>query len=393
MFWGVPMFFVAVAQSEEFDVPAVLSDLDDQLTGQLEGRAPQAGILFAAIDIDHEALLAGLAERWPALELIGCTTDGEISSVHGFCEDSVSLILFGSDGVTIRAGLGRSASADSEAACRQAIARARADDDGVTMKFCIALPESMTTSGQQIVETLQRELGDEVAIFGAGAADQWRMKGTRQFFGNEVVSDSVPVLLFSGAMNCSFAAASGWRPVGEPGLVTRSSGPVVEEIDGRPAIEFFRRRLGEAVTPTPETPLAVLDGSGGVQYLRAPSGFADEKAGSTAYTGDVPQGSMVQIAIANRDAILEGCRSAVQDAFAAYPHGKAPEAALIFSCAARKLLLGTRTSEEFAIVRQVLGEGLPVCGFYGYGEIGPLAGGPSPAKFHNETFVCLLMGN
>lgn len=386
------MFFVAVAHSEEFDTEAVLQELVQQCVEQLGGRSPSAGILFAAIDIEHEAVLAGIAERWPDLQLIGCTTDGEISSARGFCEDSVNLILFGSDVVEITAGIGRDVSAGIEVACKQALSDARAGTR-LPGRFCIAVPESMTTSGQQIVEALQRELGEGVPLFGAGAADQWRLKSTRQFFGTEVVSDSIPVLLFSGALTCSFSVASGWAPVGEPGLVTRSSGPVVHEIDGRPAIEFYRRLMGEGVVPTPDNPLAVLDGSGGVRYLRACHGLADEAAGSTAHVGDVPQGAMVQIAIANRDAILEGCRNAVQGAFAAYPHGRAPEAALIFSCAARKLLLGTRTAEEVGIVREILGDKLPVCGFYGYGEIGPLPGAPDAANYHNETFVCLLMGS
>ncbi len=385
------MFFVAVAHSDEFDVPAILEDIERQCAAQLAGRRPRAAILFAAIDIEHEALLAGLAMLWPGLELIGCTTDGEISSIHGFREDSASLILFGSDTVTIKAGLGRNAGADVDAACRQAVAGAVSDASRLA-RFCIALPDSMTASSQHIVTLLKRALGEEVPIFGGGAADQWRMKSTHQFFGTEVLSDAVPILVFSGPMRLSFAVASGWKPVGEPGLVTRSSGPVVEEIDGRPSIEFFRRRLGAAASPTPEWPLAILGETGEVQYLRAPSGFADERVGSTAHVGDVPQGALVQIAIANRDAILEGCRSAVRGAFAAYPHGRAPEAALIFSCAARKLLLGTRTSEEVSIVREVLGEDLPVCGFYGYGEIGPPTASTS-AQYHNETFVCLLIGN
>ena len=84
---------------------------------------------------------------------------------------------------------------------------------------------------------------------------------------------------------------------------------------------------------------------------------------------------------------------AVEGAFAAYPRGRAPEAALVFSCAARKMLLGTRTAEEFGIVREVLGTEVPVCGFYGYGEIGPLAGASPAANYHNEAFVCLLMGS
>lgn len=386
------MFFVAVAHSEDLDTESILQELTEQCAEELAGRTPQAALLFAAIDVEHEAVLAGLAAKWPGLQAIGCTTDGEVSSQRGFCEDSVSLILFGSDSVKITAGLGRNASADVSAACTRALAMAKA---GTTLpsRFCIALPESLTTSGQQIVELLQNGLGDQVPLFGGGAADQFRMSGTRQFFGSEAVSDSVPILLFSGALHCAFSAASGWKPVGEPGLVNRAEGPVVHEIDGRPALDFFRRFLGPSALPTPECPLAIIGPDGGIEYLRASNGFADEATGSIQLAGDVPTGAIVQIAIASRDAILEGCRKSVGGAFAAYPHGKAPEAALVFSCAARKMLLGTRTAEEFGIVREVLGTDVPVCGFYGYGEIGPLAGASPASNYHNEAFVCLLMGS
>jgi hypothetical protein len=386
------MFFVAVAHSEDIEADAVFEELERQAAVQLKGRTPQAALLFAAIDVEDEALLAKIAERWPGLELVGCTTDGEVSSVHGFREDSVSLILFGSDTVRITAGLGRNVTAEPEAACLAALADARARSGGLPERFCIAVPESINTSSQQMVDVLQRELGEGVPLFGAGAADQFRLKGTRQFRGTEVVSDAVPVLLFSGALRCSYAVASGWKTVGEAGVVTRSSGPNITESAGRPTIDFFRRLLGPGFMPTPECPLAVLDGQGRIQYLRAAQGV-DEKTGATFHVGHVPQGSIVQLAIADRDAILDGCRKAVQGAFAAYPHGKAPEAALIFSCAARKMLLGTRVPEEYGIVREILGEELPVCGFYGYGEIGPLTEGSRAAAFHNETFVCLLMGN
>ena len=53
------------------------------------------------------------------------------------------------------------------------------------------------------------------------------------------------------------------------------------------------------------------------------------------------------------------------------PAGAELGAALFFSCTARKTLLGTRTREEIKLVRDMLGEGVPACGFYGYGEISP----------------------
>jgi hypothetical protein len=256
----------------------------------------------------------------------------------------------------------------------------------------MTLPESLTTSAQQIVESLRKVLGDEVPLLGGTAGDAFRLTGTRQFCGRDVFSDSVPVLLFSGPLVYSVAVASGWKPMGEPGLVTRSEVSLVHEIDGRPAIDFYRQHLGAQARPGPENPLAVLDQLGAVACLRATAEPMIRKGGSINYLGDVPEGSMVQITIADRAAILEGCRQSITKAFADYPHGKAPAVALLFSCAARKLLLGTHTGEEIGIVESVLGGHVPVCGFYGYGEIGPLDASDRASKFHNETFVSLILG-
>jgi hypothetical protein len=386
------MFFGVVGHSDDIDVQGVLEDLTEQCRAALGGRSPKAGILFSAIDMEHDPILEGIDQAWPGIELIGCTTDGEISSTLGFREDSVTLMLFGSDSIDITAGLGRDVSKDIAAACRSAIESAKAKTT-LPPALCITLPESMTTSAQQIVEALGRNLDAKVPVLGATAGDSLRFENTLQFCGREVCSDSVPVLLFSGPLVYSLAVESGWEPVGEPGLVTRSAGPVLEEIDGRPAIEFYRRFLGDqAAGPSPECPLAILDDQGGVECLRATVGSVDPETGAITYLADIREGAMVQITVADRNAILGGCTASIRKAFAEYPHGKTPGAALFFSCAARKLLLGTRTSEEFGIVESVIGTQVPICGFYGYGEIGPRDSEDATSRFHNETFVSLIMG-
>ena len=70
--------------------------------------------------------------------------------------------------------------------------------------------------------------------------------------------------------------------------------------------------------------------------------------------------------------------------------GDKPEAALCFSCAARKNLLGTRIGEEYEILKNHFPD-LPIIGFYGYGEFSPIKPRSRP-RFHNVSFVCLLLG-
>jgi hypothetical protein len=74
-----------------------------------------------------------------------------------------------------------------------------------------------------------------------------------------------------------------------------------------------------------------------------------------------------------------------------YP-GKMPAAALFFSCASRRQILGSRTQEEYQIAQSCLSQSLPSCGFYTNGEIAPLED-RGISYFHNETFITLLLGS
>lgn len=385
------MLYAAIGHSEDVDTESALEEVLEQCRESIAGREPTAGLLFAGIDSEHQELLDGIHAAWPGIQLIGCTTDGEISSRLGFQEDSVTLMVFGSDGVEITAGVGRQLSRDITAACRQAVLEARSKTK-LAPALCITTPESMTASGHQVLTELKAAIGTDVPIVGATAGDQFRFEKTVQYCGTEVLSDALPLLLFSGPLVYAFGVASGWKPIGEPGCVTRSEGATVYEIDNAPAMEFYRKYLGADAKPSGECPLAVLDENGCIQYLRAPVGVSIDATAEISYFGNVPQGETVQITVADREAILDGCRESVEKARQNYPVGKQPEAAVFFSCAARKMLLGTRAGEEYEIIQSTVRESIPMCGFYGYGEIGPTKSGSSDSSFHNETFISLLLG-
>jgi hypothetical protein len=385
------VFAAVVGHSEELTAETAVDEILQQCRASLDGAVPSAGLLFAAIDFDHQTLLCEITRAFPGLALIGCTTDGEISSELGFREDSVTLILFVSDTVDITSGVGRGLSGDVAGACRSAVEEAQAKTDKLP-RLCIATPEGLTAEGHSVTATLQQAVGHDIPLFGALAGDQWRLKSTRQFYGTEVLTDSIPILLLCGEFPFSYGVATGWRLVGEVGRVSRATGAVVHEIDGKPAIEFFRKYLGAGAKPTAEVPLAILNASDTSEYLRASWGVVDESTGAVTFLATVPEGSRVRVSLADRDEILTGCGESLAIARSNLPPGTQPAAALFFSCAARKILLGTRTQEELRLIRETLGDAVPICGFYGYGEISPNMGDPTGTKYHNESFVTLLIG-
>lgn len=385
------VFRMAVGHSDELDpIDAVRSALD-QCRITLAGDVPKAGLLFSTYLPNPDAMVGTIRASYPDLELVGGTTAGEMSSVLGYLEDSVTLALFASDEVDITAGLGEAVSADPGAAAHQAVEEAR----GKTLlepRLCITIPSSGGYDPAILLKHLSRELGPDVTILG-GASTPPTMHDDPgvafQFHGDRAQHDSAPILLFSGPLVYSFGAEAGWRPIGRKGTVTRVSNGAVDEIDGQPAIAFFERYLGTGGEPTAANPLAVFEGDSDDFYLRAPAGF-DAATGSVSLAGAVALNSVVQLTVAVTDEIFEGTRSAVSQAMRGYPAGLKPDAALIFSCAIRKYVLGSRTGTEIDILRREMGETLPLCGFYSFGEIAPDAAGTS--RFHNETMVAVVLG-
>lgn len=381
------MIELVVVHSEDPETGPATAELVERARAKVGGAAVRAAVLFAGIDHDHAAAVGAIVDAFPGVQLIGCTTDGEVSSESGFCEDSLLLLLFVGDGFEASAGLGRGVDVDLAGAARRAVADARA---GLTQapRLCLTTPESLTCDAVSLLEQLRGQVGLDVPVCGGIAGDSWRFKRCLQFCGREVTSDAVPVLLLAGDFKLSYGVASGWTPLATESTVTEVKGNVVARIGDRSAIEYYQQLLGQHVLPSGEFPLAVLDEHGGF-YLRAPVGY-DLERGSVIFAGSVPAGARVQITAANRDQIVDATRQSIARAIEDYP-GERPSGALVVSCAARKQLLGTRTADEHASLQRSALGGLPFAGFYAYGEICPTRAGEAPV-FHNETFVTVVFG-
>lgn len=381
------MLKVAVGHSNDPDSRSAIAEVLEQCISSLAGEIPKAGILFAAIDFDHSLILQQIHEVFPAIELIGGTTDGELSSVLEFQQDSLTLMVFCSDEIDIQAGVGCEVSKNPLEATRQAVEQATGNST-TKPQLCVTVPEGFTVSGVLVLDGLRRALGQSLPILGGLAADQWRFQKTYQFFRSEVLTDSVPILLFSGALLFSHSIASGWHPIGKKSRVTKVNKNIVYEIDGKPALDFYRHYFGN-LPPSSEYPLAVFDREEKHFFLRAANVF-DRESGSITLFADIREQAVVQIAQTTHDDILRASQASIMDALRSYP-GREPEAALFFSCASRRKILGTRTKEEYQIAKNCFTQALPSCGFYSSGEIAPLERN-GQTEFHNKTFVTLLLG-
>jgi hypothetical protein len=110
---------------------------------------------------------------------------------------------------------------------------------------------------------------------------------------------------------------------------------------------------------------------------------------SMTFAGDVPEDAVAQLMMANFDRLVDGAEGAATRAHQA--QGEKTDLALLVSCVGRKLLLKQRTEEEVEVVRDVLGEGVCLAGFYSYGELCPTAPRAS-CELHNQTMTITTLG-
>jgi len=258
-------------------------------------------------------------------------------------------------------------------------------------------PDSLLTEGfvhdpQLTLDAMARALPVGVTMVGGTSAghDFASTAPSFQFCADRVTDDGVAVLLFSGPIAHSSALGTGWRTLGATGTVTRAGTGAIHEIDDRPAIEFLARYLDVTGPASFGNPMAVVEAGGDESYLRA-IGETDPASGSVAVSGTIPVGAVVQLTTADTEEILAGAEAALRRATEEFPAGARPEAALIFSCAVRRFLLGSRTGVEADLARSVLGPSMPIAGLYCFGEIGPVRGAAS-SRYFNETFTTLILG-
>lgn len=372
---------IHIAHTDQVDTQLALAALVSDLQSSLGAQKPKAGLIYSSVEYDVGAIAAGLQTAWADLPVIGCTTDGEMSSVAGFTEDGVVVVLFEGEGVTAKVA---SAPASDEPA---EVARAlRAEIGDVPPDLIVIAPPSMGINLTRLVEAMAA-LFPGVPIVGGSAADHAEFAVMSQVCGGEATRTDVPALALWGPFTARAGVRSGWVPMGRALEVTASEGHILLELDHRPALGVYEEHWGVAITRPgmlADFPIHISDPGTGQAYLRAVFG-SDPERGALVLAGDAPVGSMAHVAEALPEGVLHGSTLAAEDASHA---GKRPFGALIFSCAARKWVLGGSAHLEIDRIRAALGPEVPVAGFYAFGEIGPSQG---ISTFFNESCVCVTL--
>ena len=191
------------------------------------------------------------------------------------------------------------------------------------------------------------------------------------------------------ALRFGHGSFGGWEAFGPARKVSRCEGNVLYELDDEPALEIYKRYLGEHAKGLPASgllfPFAMLgqdhDALGLIRTILG----VDEASGSLTLAGEINANGYLKLMHASTDKLVDGAEAAAEAA-AAMTGQTQEQLAILVSCVGRKLVMGHRVDEEVEAVADVLGSHAVLTGFYSYGEISPCTPG-GPCKLHNQTMT------
>ncbi|AIM60108.1 histidine kinase [Cellulophaga lytica] len=260
------------------------------------------------------------------------------------------------------------------------------------LKHIYIISEGSTVNGSALIEGIEKEKHISIGLSGGLCGDDARFEKT--LVSNNATpkeGEIVAIGFYGKTLEITSANYGGWTGFGPERIITKSKGNVLYELDGKPALDLYKKYLGDKAKELPKSallyPLNVKITEDSKPIVRTIINI-DEDTNTMILAGDVPQGSTVQLMMSTVDDIAEGASVAAK--YAIRNRENLPQLALLVSCVGRKLVMDQRTEEEVEEVLDVIGNQSKIMGYYSYGEMAPFEGNKA-CMLHNQTMTLTLI--
>ncbi|MDR0441241.1 MAG: GGDEF domain-containing protein, partial [Candidatus Accumulibacter sp.] len=217
---------------------------------------------------------------------------------------------------------------------------------------------------------------------GAGIQGDHMCTPTKQFIGDSIGEHCAMAFAFSDDICIDSVIMHGCRPASQYYTVTRADGPVILEINGRPAIEFMDGILGPEIVPD-QYPFFLLFGiNHGERWgeydennyaSRLCLGLDKARGGIVMFEPDMCEGTEFQLMLRSFD--FDYMAPKIEALFDRLD-GRRPVFAMYFDCAGRCAGYGGLDIEDAHVLRRAVGSRVPLLGLYTGVEIASLGGRP-----------------
>lgn len=339
--------------------------------------------------MEDDGLMDSLKQEFPYADFVYGSTAGEIVDTMVF-ENSLSVTAIEFEKSTFAITTANVFDHDKDAEKLGAVLYGKMPQEDLRHVFVLAGGNFI--NGSALIAGLEKEIGTNVAVTGGLCGDDGRFERTTAGY-NESPKEGEAILvgLYGDSLEVTYASFGGFQPFGPKRLATKTNGNLVYEIDGQPALELYKKYLGEKAHQQLESllsyPLSITEPGKDYAVVRTILNI-DTTDGSIILAGNCAQGSHVQLMMASPEGIVRGAIDAAKTA--SEDRSKKTELALLVSCMGRKAIMGQRIEEEAELIKEILGDTVALAGFYSYGEIAPHYNSML-CELHNQTMTLTLL--
>jgi PAS domain S-box-containing protein len=301
---------------------------------------------------DIQKILDRYTKKFPHAIIIGATTAGEISHAKMYEKQTVVSVTFFKKS-TLEVTYSEKITKSAGIKLSQKIAKK-------TTKALLLLSEGMQGEDYEGFIKGIKEQNPKMLVAGGLAGDNFQLKKTFVFLDDKIYTRGSVAVSFSGKkLNAQNRYNLNWEPIGKDFIISKAEGNIVYEIEGVKAVDFFTKYLGKEVfdnnaSNLPDFQLLYQDGL--TVVARTPMSVEQK---SLVFAGPIKEGQRVQFGFSNAASVILGSES-IRDKMLKKP----AQAIYIYSCIARKTLLGKTLENEFYSFEDIA----PTAGFFTYGE-------------------------
>lgn len=227
---------------------------------------------------------------------------------------------------------------------------------------------------------IEEQIDPAICCAGAGLVGDLKLTTCFQFFNDKILKQHVLALLISGDCNMYTTIMHGCKPGSSYKTITRAEGPVVYEIDNRPAIDVIDGLFGpDHKVPWNEFPFFVTLGlNRGNKYgdfkeedyaNRLCLAIDPEKRALVMFEPDLIAGDEIQLM--HRSINLDYIHTGI-DLLRKKSENKKPLFYFYINCGGRAKPFAGGELEDVTEVQKIIGEDIPFAGFYSGVEVAKL---------------------
>ncbi len=329
-----------------------------------------------------------LRSLYPNAHIVGCTSSGNILG------DSVSDAPIVATAVSLDSGTVQISVEDfnSEDDQNEVSQRVVSGLPRENLKHIFILSDGLNMNGSFLAQGANKAVDQTVSITGGLAGDGTKFEETWVIADEEAKQNRVVAIGFYGdAITVGSGCFAGWDEFGILRKITKSKDNIVYEIDDQPALELYKKYLGEYAEDLPGSglrfPFSIKINEEAIPVIRTVLGI-DEETQSLIFAGDVPEGYLARLMKTNTDGLIDGSEIAAKRIEKTNTKNAL---GLVISCVGRRLVLNQLTDEELESISSTLGKNVQLVGFYSYGELAPFSDELMACQLHNQTMTLTVI--